>query len=66
MSNDTRIAVDVAKAVFELAISDRAGHVAPRERLPRTRFLAFMDNVPGLAYIKDVHGSMRIRSPLGA
>ena len=28
MSNDTRIAVDVAKAVFELAISDRDGHVA--------------------------------------
>jgi hypothetical protein len=25
MSNDTRIAVDVAKAVFELAISDRPG-----------------------------------------
>ena len=33
MGNDTRIAVDVAKAVFEVAISDRPGHVARRERL---------------------------------
>jgi transposase len=36
MSNDTRIAVDVAKAVFEVAISNRPGHVTRRERLPRT------------------------------
>ena len=28
MGNDTRIAVDVAKAVCEVAISDRPGHVA--------------------------------------
>jgi hypothetical protein len=35
MSNDTRIAVDVAKAVFEIGISDRPGHVSRRERLPR-------------------------------
>ena len=32
MSNDTRIAVDVAKAVFEIAISDRPGQVTRRER----------------------------------
>jgi hypothetical protein len=38
MSNDTRIAVDVTKAVFELAISDRAGHVARRVRLPQAQF----------------------------
>ena len=42
MWNDTRIAVDVAKAVFEIAISDRPGHVTRRERLPRGQFLAFM------------------------
>ena len=29
MLNDTRIAVDVAKAVFEIGISDRPGHVRP-------------------------------------
>ena len=38
MSNDTRIAVDIAKAVFEVAVSDRPGHVARRERLGRTTF----------------------------
>jgi len=46
MSNDTRIAVDVAKAVFEIAISDRPGHVTRRERLPRAQFLAFMAQLP--------------------
>ena len=38
MGNDTRIGVDVAKAVFEVAISDRPGHVARRERLQRAEF----------------------------
>ena len=41
MQNDTRIAVDVAKSVFEIAVSDRPGHVVRRERLPR-------DAVPGV------------------
>jgi hypothetical protein len=40
MSNDTRIAMDVAKAVLEIGISDRPGHVSRRERLPRAQFLA--------------------------
>jgi len=31
MQNDTRIAVDVAKAVFEIAVSDRPGRVSGRE-----------------------------------
>ena len=34
MSNHTAIAVDVAKAVFELALSDRPGHVNGPEPLP--------------------------------
>ena len=41
MSNDTRIAVDVAKAVFEIAISDRPGHVSRRERAEASEFLPF-------------------------
>jgi hypothetical protein len=41
MQNDTRIAVDLAKAVFEVAVSDRPGRGARRERLPRSRFLTF-------------------------
>jgi len=57
MSNDTRIAVDVAKAVFELAISDRPGHVARRERLPRAQFLPFMALQPGATVIMEACGS---------
>jgi len=57
MSNDTRIAVDVAKAVFELAISDRPGHVARRERLPRALFLAFMAQQPAAVVVMEACGS---------
>jgi transposase len=57
MSNDTRIAVDVAKAVFEVAISDRAGHVARRERLPRAQFLGFVAQQPRATVIMEACGS---------
>jgi transposase len=57
MSNDTRIAVDVAKAVFELAISDRAGHVARRVRLPRAQFLPFMAQQPMATVVMEACGS---------
>jgi transposase len=57
MSNDTRIAVDVAKAVFEIAISDRPGHVRGRERLPRAQFLAFMAQQPAATVIMEACGS---------
>ncbi len=57
MSNDTRIAVDVAKAVFELAISDRPGHVARRERLPRAQFLAFVAQQPTATVVMEACGS---------
>ena len=57
MSNDTRIAVDVAKAVFELAISDRAGHVARRVRLPRAQFLPFMAQQPVATVVMEACGS---------
>jgi transposase len=38
----TMIAVDLAKSVFEVAVSDRPGRVAERRRLPRSRFAAFL------------------------
>ena len=57
MLNDTRIAVDVAKAVFEIAISDRPGHVVRRERLPRGQFLAFMAQQPPATVIMEACGS---------
>jgi hypothetical protein len=57
MSNDTRIAVDVAKAVFEIGISDRPGHVSRRERLPRTQFLTFMAQQPAATVVMEACGS---------
>ena len=62
MSNDTRIAVDVAKAVFEIAISDRPGHVAAADasRAPSSC-------LHGPATGRDRgDGSVRLRPPLGA
>lgn len=35
MQNDTLVAVDIAKGVFEVGISDRPGRVARRRRLAR-------------------------------
>jgi hypothetical protein len=44
---DTTISVDVAKSVFELAVSNRPGHVHSTHRLPRARFLSFfVDRAP--------------------
>jgi transposase len=57
MSNDTRIAVDVAKAVFEIAISDRPGHVVRRERPLRSQFLAFMAQQPPATVVMEACGS---------
>ena len=39
--NDTTIAVDLAKSVFEVAASERAGHVSERYRLSRAQFLKY-------------------------
>jgi transposase len=57
MSNDTRIAVDVAKAVFEIAISDRPGHVVRRERPQRAQFLPFMAQQPKATVVMEACGS---------
>jgi len=57
MQNDTRIAVDVAKAVFEVAVSDRPGRVVRRERLPRSQFLAFFAQQPAANVIMEACGS---------
>ena len=57
MSNDTRIAVDVAKAVFEIAVSERPGQVSRRERLPRAQFLSFMAGQPAATVVMEACGS---------
>ena len=39
---DTTIAIDVAKSVFEVAVSERPGKVAERHRLSRRQFARFL------------------------
>ena len=57
MQDDTRIAVDVAKAVFEIAVSDRPGRVSRRERLPRARFLNFFAQQRAATVVMEACGS---------
>ena len=42
MSKHTTIAVDLAKSVFEVAVSERPGRVSERHRLSRTAFVRFL------------------------
>jgi transposase len=57
VQNDTRIAVDIAKAVFEIAVSDRPGHVAKTARPPRAQFLQFFAQQPAAIVIMEACGS---------
>jgi transposase len=57
MSNDSRIAVDIAKAVFEIAISDRPGHVRHRERPARADFLNVLAQQPAATIVMEACGS---------
>jgi transposase len=57
MSKDTRIAVDVAKAVFEIAISDRPGRVSRRERPKRHQFLPYLAQQPPATVVMEACGS---------
>ena|SRR5260221_248858 len=57
MGNDIVIAVDVAKSVFEVGVSDRPGHVCGRERLSRSQFLPFFLAYPGATVVMEACGS---------
>jgi transposase len=57
VQNHTAIAADVAKAVFELAISDRPGHVCRRARLPRAAVRAFLAQQPPSTVVMEACGS---------
>lgn len=54
---DTLIAVDLAKSVFEVAISHRPGKVASRHRLSRAKFLPFLAQQPAAAVVMESCGS---------
>ena len=65
----TTIAVDLAKSVFQIAVSHRPGHLDEERRLPRDRFLAFFAQRPPATIVLEACGSAhywaRQLQPLG-
>ena len=57
MENDTLVAVDIAKEVFEVGISDRPGRVARRRRLVRNEFLESFAQLPPATVVMEACGS---------
>ena len=53
MNHHTTYAVDLAKSVFEIAVSNHPGHVRERQRLSRERFLNFFaQQKPGTVFLE--------------
>ena len=65
----TTIAVDLAKSVFQVAVSHRPGHLDEERRLSRDRFLAFFAQRPPATIVLEACGSAhywaRQLQPLG-
>src|SRR5438552_16286955 len=55
--NSTTIAVDVAKSVFEVAVSEYPGQVRERHRLSRGRFSRFLAEHPPATAVLVACGS---------
>jgi len=53
----TTIAVDLAKSVFQIAVSHRPGHVDEERRLSRDRFLPFFAQQPAATVVFEACGS---------
>jgi transposase len=51
------IAVDLAKAVFEIVVSTAPGKIVGRERVPRRKFLDFFVNRPPATVVMEACGS---------
>jgi transposase len=66
---DTTIAIDLAKSVFQIAISRRPGQVDEEHRLSRERFLTFFAQQPRATVVLEACGSAhhwaRHLQPLG-
>src|SRR6185369_10803473 len=57
MQNDTLIAVDLAKSVFEIGVSTQPGKISGRQRPQRGQFLAFFVNRPRATVIMEACSS---------
>jgi hypothetical protein len=54
---NTTIAIDLAKSVFEIGISDRPGHIARNHRLSRTELAAFVAAPPPATVVMEACSS---------
>src|SRR5438034_1293148 len=57
MEKHTVAAVDVAKVVFDVALSDEPGRVRLTRRLPRGGFLLFFGQLPAATVVMEACGS---------
>lgn len=57
MEKSTVVGVDIAKTVFEIAISEIPGQVSQRRRLPRSGFRAFFEELPRATVVAEACGS---------
>jgi transposase len=57
VGKDTTIAVDLAKSVFEIAVSERPGRVGERQRLNRGALLAFFAKRPPATVLLEACGT---------
>ena len=55
--NSTTIAVDVAKAVFEVAVSEHPGQIRERHRFSRERFRRYLGEQPPAVLLMEACGS---------
>ncbi len=53
----TVVAVDIAKSVFEVAVSHQPGRVRSTRRLPRSAFLNFFAQLPAATVVMEACGS---------
>lgn len=57
MEHPTTIAVDLAKSVFEVSISQEPGRVCQRKRLTRTQFARFLTHQPPATILMEACGT---------
>ncbi len=57
MTEHTTVGIDLAKSVFELAVSRREGHVQERHRLSREGFLRFLAQLQPSTVVMEACGS---------
>ncbi len=57
MQNDTLVAVDLAKSVFQVAVSHHPGQVSKNRRFSRTQFAEFLAQLPKATIVMEACGS---------